>query len=289
MDFFKFIGKFFGGILIFLSLALLFTGLFIHYSLENLNVISESIATKLPVILQENKELFAESLLKEKTISKSQLTRTCLEDPEELTEEFCANLGGMSEEEAKSELANVLLIKVQEDPQIQEFEQSIRIRFEEANIPIYLKYVTPVSIFIFLLASFVILLAEKFNWKTTMFYVSLKTGTISAFISLGNYFATRMTSESFENLVRNISAAQGEAPELALKLMSAMLTDWINIVSTKLFFISIIIAIVSFSVATLAFILKCKRKKAEVKKKVKKETKEKPIKKIKKVSKSKKK
>lgn len=257
----KFTGKFFGWLFIFLALMVVFTGLFVQYSLENIDVLAKSAETKLPKIMQENKEVFAEALLKEESIKKAQLTELCLEDPDQLSEDFCTKLKAMSEEEMNAELVDVMISKVQEgfEPQIQEFEQNIKSQL--GHVLEYLKYVIPFGIVIFLLGSLIVLLVEKFKWKNALFHISMKTGSMSALVAIGNYLMKNMTSEKFESLARTLPTAQGEqAPSLAIKLMSGLLTDWIKLVSAKLFLVSITIAVASLSMGVITFIFKRKRK-----------------------------
>lgn len=258
----KFLGKFFGGFLIFLAMAVIFTGLFIQYSLDNLDVIAKSAEKNLPGILQENKELFAERMSETLDIDKGKLQRDCDQEPEQFTEDFCAKLETLeTEEEIRNELVEVMIIKLQDQmqPEVEEFEQALKSKM--GVIGDYLKYTLPVGLFILLLGSFLMFLTEKFKCIPTTYYVSLKVGFITGFMSVGNYFLMTLTPSKMEEVASTLPMIkEGDTPALALKLMSALLTDWLNVVGGKLFLVSVIIAIVSFATAGVMFVLKRKKK-----------------------------
>lgn len=288
MGFLKFLGKFFGGFLIVLALTVFFTGLSLNYALSNTDVMVESAKTNIPKILQENREEFAKVLLKDQRITMAQVKETCLKDPKELTEEFCEKLKTMkTEEEMKNELVDVAILKTREQffPEIQQFEQDLRSKITESPVSRLLNYTLPLSLFIFLLGSLLILLAEKFKWKYAMFAISLKTMIFSAFTSVSSYFVRNMTSESFENMLKVLPMMQGEEGDsIAVKLMSALMTNWINVVVMKVFIVSVLITLVSLSIAIMMFVLKREKKAVE---KPEKETLEKKLEPKKKISKKK--
>lgn len=268
----KFLGKFFGGFLILLALFIIFTGLFAQYSIGNIDVLAESAETKLPEVMEENKDVFAEALFKEQKITKAQLSQLCREKPGELPKDFCIKLKTMAEEEVKEELVSVMILKIQEEfkPKIQGLEQNIKSRAGE--VLKYLNYVVPLGVIVFLLGSLLVFLAEKFKWKDALFHISLKIGVVSAFVAVGNYFMKNFTPEKLESLTKTLPLVQEQASGFAIKVMSEILIDWIKIVSVKMFLVSIIIAIVSLSIALITFILRRKKKrvkKPEVKKKEK--------------------
>ena len=296
MNILKILGKFFGGLFILIALTIVFAGLFINYGLENINVLSDSAETNLPIIMEENKEMFAEKLFQNQEINKEQLGQLCIAKPEELPEDFCNKLPSLTEEDVKNELMSVLLLKIQKDfePEIQGFEQNIKSQLEESEIFPYTKIVIPVGIVIFLLGSLLIFLSEKFKWKIALFYISLKTGIISLFTAIGNYFTKNITSEQIGTIINALPiVAQDEQgmPEFAVNLIAKMLTEWIRVVSEKLFAISLTITIISLSIAVITFILKRKKKeevkenKVEIKEEVKVEKKNKTKKNLKKKSK----
>lgn len=258
----RFLGKFFGGFLIFIAMAVIFSGLFIQYSLDNIDVLAKSAETNLPKILQENKEVFAERMSEALDIDKAQLERACEQKPEQFTGDFCSKLGTLeTEKEIQDELLDVMILKMQDQmqPEIKEFEKEIKSKM--GVIGNNLNYVIPIGLFILLLGSFLIFLTEKFKCIPTTFYVSLKIGIITGFMSVGNYFLKTLTPGKIEEIASALPMIQeGATPDLAVKLISALLTDWLRVVGEKLFMVSITVAIVSFAVAVIMFILKRKKK-----------------------------
>lgn len=284
----RFFGKFFGGFLIFLALTIVFTGLFTHYSIDNIGVLTKSAETKIPEIMQENKEVFAEALFKNPKINRAQLKQVCLQKPEELSEEFCNKLDSMeSEEEVKSELVDVMIAKTQEQfmPEVQDLERELKFKLEGVKFLNYSNYTIPVGIAVFLLGVLLIFLAEKFRWKAALFYVGIKVGVMSALASVANFYIKNLTPEKFESVAKTLPMFRGEEGSgLAIKLVSALLIDWVTVVTGKLFVVSALIAIISLATAVVMFILKRKKsvravkveEKAEVKKEEKKVVKKAP-------------
>jgi len=265
----KFLGKFFGSFLILLALTIIFTGLTLHYSMENLDVISKSAQENFPKILQENKGLLIDSMSKEGKINKAKMKDVCSKEPETLSKDFCNRLGSMTEEDALKEFTDIIVLKLQDEYKSElgeGFKQKIETQLKETLFLDYLKYVTPLGLLVFLLGSLLVLLAERFNWVKSLSYVSWKTGIISGLLVITNFLIKNITHEKVESLLKSLPAIQEEQGGiLAVKLMSAAFTDWIRVVSTKIFYTSLIITVLSFLIILILLILKRKLKKKEEK------------------------
>ncbi len=261
MDFLKFLEKSLGGLLIFLSLMTIFTGLFFTYTLENIGIMTDSIDTKVLDILQQNKNLIAESIFKDSDIDKGYLKMACDQNIGEIPEEFCSNIDNLkNEDETKNALVEIMILKIKDQitPELKEVQNQVKSKMDEGKQS--LNYVIPIGLLMFLSGSFIIFLAEKFKWKPALFCISLKTGMISAFAAVSNYFILNLTPENLEKIITMIPAVKGEdMPELALKLISGLFLDCIKALSKELFLISLITTVVSLLIALVMFILKCKK------------------------------
>ncbi len=265
----KFLGKFFGSFLILLALAIIFTGLTIQYSVENLDVISKSAQENFPKILQENKEILLDSMSKGGKINKVKIKDVCTKEPDTLSKDFCSRLGSMNEEDALKEFTDIMVLKLQDEYKSELGEgvkQEIETQLKETLFLDYLKYATPLGLLILLLGSLLVLLAEKFNLAKSLSYISWKTGIISGILVITNFVMKNITHERVESLLNSLPAIQEEEGGiLAVKLMSAAFTDWIRVVSTKIFYVSLIITVLSFLIILILFVLKRKLKKKEEK------------------------
>ncbi|MDP2906953.1 MAG: hypothetical protein Q8O03_03350 [Nanoarchaeota archaeon] len=265
----KFLGKFFGSFLILLALTIIFSGLTMHYSVENLDVISKSAQENFPKILQENKGLLIDSMSKEGKINKAKMKDVCTKEPDTLSKDFCSRLGSMNEEDALKEFTDIMVLKLQDEYKSElgeGFKQEIETQLKETLFLDYLKYATPLGLIIFILGSLLILMAERFDYTKALSYISWKTGIISGLVAITNFFMKNITTEKVENFLKALPMMQSkEGGILAVKLMSAAFTDWIRVVSTKIFYASLIITVLSFLIILILLILKRKLKKKEEK------------------------
>ncbi len=288
----KFLGKFFGSFLILLALTIIFTGLTIHYSVENLDVISRSAQENFPRILQENKELLLNSITKDEKINKAMMKDSCVKSPDVLPKDFCSRLNNMTEEDALKEFTDIIVLKFQDEYKSElgeGFKQEIEAQLKETLFLDYLKYATSLGLIIFILGSLLILMAERFSYTKALSYISWKTGVISGLVTVTNFLMKNVTQEKVENFIKALPVMQGkEGGILAIKLMSAAFTDWIRVVSTKIFYTSLIITVLFFLIVLILFILKRKLKKKEEKAEELEVVEEKKISKAKKQSKKKK-
>jgi len=270
MKMLKLLGNFFGKFLIFLALIIIFTGLFVNYGIDNIDVLAESAKTRLPQILDENRDLIAERMFEEKAINKQSLKMACLQEPEELPGDFCNKLEGLeTEEEVKKVLVDEMILDMQDEtkPDIQKFEQELNENL--GGIGIYLNYALPLGLFIMFLGGLVIFLVER-NCVSTTYLVSFETFIISGFSTVSYYFLKNLAPDNLGEVAKVLSREESaRMSELASKLISALFADWIRVVVEKLFVTSLTIAIVSLCVAVVMFILKRKASETRVKKDVK--------------------
>jgi len=285
MGFFKFIGKFFGGTLIFLGLVIIFTGIFLNSGMNNIGMISESADKNIPIILQENKDLITESVFKDQEISKADVERSCRMEPDQFPKEFCNKVKTLStQEEIKDEIANLMISKLNDEltPQLKDVETKLEEQI--GGTTEQLQYTTPIGITIFIIGSLLIFLSERFKWKQALFAISLKTGVISAITAASNFYMMNLSPEKFEEIAKLAPAISGQqVPEIALKLISSILMDWFKASSAEVFLVSFIVAIASLSIAIITFFLKRKKVKEKIKEPLK--PKKKPKKKSKKSNK----
>lgn len=285
MNVLKFLGKFFGSFLILLALTIIFTGLSVQYSLENLDIISKSAQENFPRILQENKEVLLNSISQEGKINKAKMKDVCTKDPDTLPKDFCNRLGSMTEEDALKEFTDIMVLKLQNEYKSElgeSFKQEIETQLKETLLLNYLRYAILLGLLIFILGSLLILLTEKFSYTKALSYISWKTGIISGFVAVTNFLVKNISQEKVENFIKALPVMQGEQGGiLAVKLMSAAFTDWVKVVSTKIFYTGLIITVLSFLIVIILFVLKRKLKKKE-------EKPEKEVVEKKKISKSKK-
>lgn len=261
----RFLAKSFGNLLIFLALLTLFTGLSINYAIDNIDVLAKATEASIPRILQENKDVFAKALLKDEDIKLEKVRELCIKKSEEVSADFCSKLNAVkTEDEMKSLLIEEMIAKTQEEltPEIQEFEKNLTEKIRNTKIKTVLGYTLPLSIAVFLIGSLFMFLAEKFKWKQALFSISLKTCIISAFTSAGSFFTKNLTPEKLENILKASPMLKGEEGSLAVKLMSALLAEWMKVVSSKIFLVSITIFTATLAVAVLTFVLKREKKPA---------------------------
>jgi len=269
MGFLKFLGKFFGSFLIVLALIIIFTGLTIQYSVENLGVISQSAQENFPKILQENKELLVKSMSEDGKINKAKIKDLCNREPETLPKDFCNRLNSMTEEEALEEFSDIIVLKIQDEYEIElgeGFREEVESQLNKILLLNYLKHIMFLALFIFLLGFLLIEITEKFDHAKVLSYTAWKTGVVSVFVAIGSFIAMNLTQSKVETLVKLLPIMRGEEEEiLVVKLVSAAFTDWIRIFSVKIFYISLIITILSFLIVLVIFILRRKLKKKEEK------------------------
>ncbi|MCG2719019.1 MAG: hypothetical protein L6408_09350 [Nanoarchaeota archaeon] len=271
MGFLKWVSKVFGGFFIFIALMAIFTSLFMIHSLDNLHLFTDTGKEKMGEFFEENKDLVVKEMIPDVKIDKKQLEMACKQNPEEMPEDLCAQLPDLeTEEDIKGEFVNVLIDQMENEitPQLEQVEE----QFNEAlgdQRKVVLYIVIPVSIFIFLLGSFLTFVAKDFKWKAALFLVSLKTGILSTLSAIGNYYVMNISPEKLAALTKLIPMADGETPEIALKLMSSLVIDWIKATAGQMFLISIIVAVPSIAIAIAMFFIKKEKKKHKKKKKKK--------------------
>lgn len=265
----KFLGKFFGSFLIILALTIIFTGITIQYSVENLNVISESAEENFPRILEENKEELLSAVAKNENVNKASMRKSCIQSPDEIPEDFCNRLESMTEEEATKAFADVIVLKLQNEytSELGEgFKQEVEDQLKETLFLDYMKYATPLGLLIFILGSLLVFIAEKFAYEKSLSYTCWKTGVISGIVMVTHFLMKNITSEKVEGLLNELPMIKSEEEGvLAVKLMSGAFTDWIRVIATKMFYISLIITVLSFLIILILFVLKRKLKKKEEK------------------------
>jgi len=277
MGFLKHVFSFFGNTFLFLAIFIIFTTLSLQYAIEDISVISESIEKNLPVVLKENKGLLVDSIMNNAMINKAQILRVCTSRPEELPRSFCAALNGMSEERAKQAYAEIVADKLGEelsDPskaqvlvsQFKDVEESIKETINTLKFMVYFNYVILAGILIFLLGSLLIFLAEKFEWRSAVYRISLRTGVLTGLATVMNYLTKDLTPGQLENMMNSVPALSNKGADFGIKLMSAVMLDWIKVISAKMFIVTLVAAIVSLPTAIVMFILKRRKAKAEGKK-----------------------
>ncbi len=270
MGFLKFFFKGIGGLLLFIAITTFYFGLFTEQSLNQLNLLTDSLENNLEGILKENQGYIVDSAFEKANLEPENIKKICKQKLGELPEDFCLSVKNFnSPKEIKSALINTIVNEAKSELQneIKDFKEKIEQRLERPKE--YIKYYLPASILLFLLGSLFMFLAEKFQWKSAIFNISMKTGILSGLTALGNYFTKNITPEQISKLTGGLPVIDSKGGYLVMDLISRMLADFIKIPATKVFSISSKITIVSFLIAVIITIIK--HKKPQSKKITKKE------------------
>jgi len=276
MDVLRFLAKGFGNLIIFFSLTILFMGLFAHYGFNNIDMVFDSAKENIPIILRENKDVLIEESFNGVEIDRAELERSC-EQGSELGEEFCNKLPSLeTEDDIKNELVEISLSEAEKEL-INEFEVLENdFNSDSQGISDYLIFIIPGSILFFLLGSLLIFYSQKFDWKSSLWIITIQTSVISFFSAFTNYFLKNVTPEKIENIVTKfISSEENPLAYISFRLVSEILSDWLNVICEKVFIISLIAFIISFSLMIVFLVFKLKKRKKKKKKKRKKKKKKK--------------